>query len=653
MGPLPRGGTDFMARRLSNCQWSGELGHKLLVFSQDPIVTTIDAPTSRPNKSFRKENSMKKDLATSSAVLSEQSDDIPQERPDQAPAGWVGVQDEIAAETGLAVLLVDGYQPPALAVSNNNSICHAFQSSRKYVRLCDPFCGAAHQRAMSAGSKVEYKCHAGLQCFTMPVQIGARKDLAVIGGRAFTSAGDYRTLIERFRAGELNELLSRKPLENVIFADPDRLEKAAKRIGKAAGASAVQSPNSKVQSQNAVELASKTGVTAIDLPSEPAVISPGKNLLDVRETVSVQAQTSDLQLELDRLRGELEYRTSLDESLQNFLERISSTDAEKTYQSILTHSRELLKADRASLWVFDEGAGEIALRAGAGLSSEVGADTRTRLGEGISGKVLESGQPLVVENVDNSESGPAPASRNYRTKSFISYPLKIGSRKIGLLNVTDKTNGGHFNQVDLSLLEIIGPQIAVALERAEWQERATQFQLMSITDPLTGLLNRRYLEERLTEELNRSKRYSYSMSCLMIDIDDFKKYNDRNGHQAGDVALKITAHSLKAVLRSADVACRYGGEEFCILLPQTTVTEAGVIAERMRQKVTETDYPYGKSQPMGTVSISIGISTFGRHIDTAESVIAAADRALYNAKRQGKNRLEFYVDNLTSTAGSK
>jgi diguanylate cyclase (GGDEF)-like protein len=272
------------------------------------------------------------------------------------------------------------------------------------------------------------------------------------------------------------------------------------------------------------------------------------------------------------------------------------------------------------------------------------------MGEGVLGKVLESGQPLVVENVDNSESGPAPASRNYRTKSFISYPLTIGSRKIGLLNVTDKSNGGNFNHIDLSLLELIGPQIAVALERAEWQERATQFQLMSITDPLTGLLNRRYLEERLTEELNRSKRYSYSMSCLMIDIDDFKQYNDRNGHQAGDVALKITAHSLKAVLRSADIACRYGGEEFCILLPQTTVTEAGVIAERMRQKVTETDYPYGKSQPMGTVSISIGISTFARHIDTAESVIAAADRALYNAKRHGKNRIEFYVDNLTSTA---
>src|SRR6267378_6179460 len=160
-------------------------------------------------------------------------------------------------------------------------------------------------------------------------------------------------------------------------------------------------------------------------------------------------------------------------------------------------------------------------------------------------------------------------------------------RKIGVLNLTDKMSGEPFNEVDLSLLDLVGPQIAIALERAEWQERATQFQLMSITDPLTGLLNRRYLEERLTEELNRSHRYNYSMSCLMIDIDDFKDYNDQNGHQAGDVALQITAHALKGALRSADVASRYGGEEFCILLPQTNLAEGGVIAERIRERIEQ------------------------------------------------------------------
>ncbi|MGH9882787.1 MAG: diguanylate cyclase, partial [Pyrinomonadaceae bacterium] len=304
-------------------------------------------------------------------------------------------------------------------------------------------------------------------------------------------------------------------------------------------------------------------------------------------------------------------------------------------------------AERASLMVFDEVSNELVVRAAVGLSEETAAVSRMRLGEGISGAVLESAMPLMVANIDHTSVKPAPHERNYRTKSFISYPITIGGRRIGVLNVTDKTGGGAYDEVDLSLLEIIGPQIAVALERAEWQERATEFQLMSITDPLTSLPNRRYLEERLTEELNRSKRYEYPMSFLMIDIDDFKSYNDLNGHQAGDLALQITAHCLKAALRSADVASRYGGEEFCIVLPQTPINEAEVIAERIRQRVHSTTFPHGKTQPLGAVTISIGVSTFGKHIDTAERVIAAADRALYSAKNQGKNRVELYRENLT------
>src|ERR1044071_700148 len=135
------------------------------------------------------------------------SEDIPQEQSAGVPADWEDFQEEIAASTGLALLLVEGHQPPAVVISNNNSICNAFQSSPQHVKLCDPYCGSAHRRALSAGSRVDYKCHAGLQCFTMPVQIGARNDLAVIGGRAFLSGKDYRDLVDRFRAGELNDLL--------------------------------------------------------------------------------------------------------------------------------------------------------------------------------------------------------------------------------------------------------------------------------------------------------------------------------------------------------------------------------------------------------------------------------------------------------------
>ena len=562
--------------------------------------------------------------------------EIVQEHPEDAAPGWEPVQDKLAANAGLSLLLVDGRQPPAILVSNNNSICHAFQSSHEYVRLCDPYCGDAHRRAMSAGSVIQYKCHAGLQCFTTPVQIGKQQNLAIIGGRAFTSGADYRLLVERFRGGELNELLVKEPFNNVIFAEQERLEKLAEKVDKAARQFSVE-PSQSARYPSPAPVAEKV------------VVSTDLDKNDIRPDAIDLG--SEKQTEVNRLIGELEYRLALAESLAGFLERISSGDPARTYQAILDHAAGLVQAERASLWLFAEPSNEIVLRAALGFS--IDEESRISAGQGIAGRVIESGAPLVIKDIEAAGISPAPSERNYKTKSFISYPITMGLRKIGLLNVTSKRTGEPFDHVDLSLLEMVAPQIAVAMERAEWHQRATQFQLMSITDPLTGLLNRRYLEERLTEELSRSQRYNYSMSCLMIDIDDFKTYNDRNGHQAGDVALKITAHSLKAVLRSADVACRYGGEEFCILLPQTTVSEAGVIAERMREKVADTVYPHGASQPSGHVSISIGISTFGKHIDTAESVIAAADRALYTAKSLGKNRVEFYVENLTETATGK
>ena len=503
----------------------------------------------------------------------------------------------------------------------------------EHVSLCDPYCGDAHRRALSAGSAVQYKCHAGLQCFTMPVHLGREQNLAAIGGRAFVSAEDYRNLVDRFRAGELNDLLGSEPFENVIFAEPQRLDQLSERLQKA------------VRNFNAPGLA--VSASSITSPTPETEVVPSVGPTEVAQPLTPEGSTK-LQAEVDRLRGELEHRSQLAESLHRFLERISSREPAKTYDAILTHTMELLNAERASLWVFDETSNEISLKAAVGFATASVEVTPGRIGEGISGGVLESGRALVVSDLERAGLTAAPAERKYRTKSFISYPITMSDRKIGVLNVADKIGVQTFDDVDLSLLEIIGPQIAVALESAEWQERATQFQLMSITDPLTGLLNRRYLEERLTDELNRSQRYSYAMSCLMIDIDDFKNYNDRNGHQAGDVALKITAHALKAALRSADVACRYGGEEFCILLPQTSLSEAGVIAERMRQRVAEREYAFGNAQPLGTVTVSIGISTFAKYIDTGEKVIAAADRALYTAKAKGKNRVEFYLDNLSS-----
>ena len=546
---------------------------------------------------------------------------IVQEHPEDAPLGWKETQEALAAAAGLSLLLVNGRQPPAIAVSNNNSICEAFQSSPDYVKLCDPYCGDAHKRAMSAGTMVEYKCHAGLQCFTQPVEIGSKRNLAVIGGRAFVKSSDYQNLVERLRTGDLQELGSDEVFKNIVFAETERLHDLSERVTRAAGK---------------ITAASSNGSSHASAQADVARSSPKAEI--------ASDKSDQLEREVARLRSELEYRSRFADSLQHFLERISSDNPAKTYESILTNSRELMQSERASLMVFDENANQLIVKAAIGFATDPTSGGHLKMGEGISGEVLQTGKALMVQDLDAEGLTAAPPERKYKTKSFISYPIIIGGRKIGVLNLTDKTGGGSYDEVDLSLLEIIGPQVAVALERAEWQERATEFQLMSITDPLTGLPNRRYLQERLTEELNRSKRYNYAMSFLMIDIDDFKSYNDKNGHQAGDLALQITAQCLKATLRSADVASRYGGEEFCILLPQTSVDEAGAIADRIRQRVATTHYPHGKSQPLGRVSISIGVSTFSEIVNTADTIVAAADRALYQAKSQGKNRTVFYRD---------
>ncbi len=559
---------------------------------------------------------------------------IAQEELHRAPAGWAEIQEKVAAGAGQSVLLVDGYQPPALVVSNNNSICHAFQSSPDYVKLCDPYCGQAHKRAMSAGAAIDYKCHAGLSCIAMPIKIGDEPNLAVIGGRAFVTGADYRATVERFRVGDLQDLLPKEPFQNIIFSDPAKLEELSGRLSQAA----------RKFTQPEIQQEAPATVVVAAQRSQELATTPRP------EPERTDARALEMQREIDQLRGELDQRSQLDESLQHFLERINATDPEQTYAAILKNSRELLLAERASLFAFEESTNELTAKGVIGFPIELSEIAHIRVGEGIAGQVMESGVALLVADLESAGFSPAPPERGYKTGSFISYPLMLAGRKIGVLNVADKIGGGAYDDVDLSLIDIIGAQIATALERAGWQERASEFRLMSVTDAGTGLLNRRYLEERLNEELNRSRRYNYPMSFLMIDIDDFKNYNDVNGHPAGDQALKITAHGLKAELRQEDVACRYGGEEFCILLPQTPINEAAAIAERIRSKIADTPYPFGKNQPGGMVTVSIGISTLSRHVDTSAAVIEAADRALYSAKGKGKNRIEFYQETLGTSS---
>jgi diguanylate cyclase (GGDEF)-like protein len=276
------------------------------------------------------------------------------------------------------------------------------------------------------------------------------------------------------------------------------------------------------------------------------------------------------------------------------------------------------------------------LTAKAAIGARIDLEGEPDLGGRVARSVLENARPIMVIDAARASLPPTPPDRNYRTSSFISYPVVLGDRAVGVLSITDKAGEEHFDIRDAAALDSIVPQIAVAIDRMTLREKAGEYQQLSITDPLTGLLNRRYIEERLAEEINRSQRSGEPLSLLMLDVDEFKSYNDRFGHPAGDEALRIVGRILKENLRGADVAARYGGEEFSVLLPATSGEEAAAIAERIRRHAEETKFPKRR------VTLSIGISSLSADVDTSKKLIDAADKALYQAKQNGRNGVHTY-----------
>jgi diguanylate cyclase (GGDEF)-like protein len=352
--------------------------------------------------------------------------------------------------------------------------------------------------------------------------------------------------------------------------------------------------------------------------------------------ISRFCRTVASELEILRLREELDRRGWLERAVQKFNESIRNIDVDDLWTSLAQISAELMCAERSSLLVFDEKSNSLSAKAVTGARADIIKKQAGNLGERIAEKVLQTGKPIVAEDIRKTEIFAAPADWSYKSNSFISYPIMIGRRKIGVLNVTDRADGENYSQRDLEILNAIMPQMAVLIDLALLKHKAGEFEQLSVTDALTGLLNRRYLEQRLAEEIKRWNRDGNPMSFMMIDIDDFKSYNDNFSHPEGDRALRLVANCLKETLRGADVATRYGGEEFSILLPQTTSAEAAIIAERVRERVDRAAFPNRK------VTVSVGVASCSQIVCTAAKIIAAADNALYKAKRQGKNNVQVY-----------
>ena len=178
------------------------------------------------------------------------------------------------------------------------------------------------------------------------------------------------------------------------------------------------------------------------------------------------------------------------------------------------------------------------------------------------------------------------------------------------------------------------------IERRKFQRLANErefYKILSSIDGLTELYNYRYFHQHLQMELERERRYKRPLSLIMIDIDDFKDYNDQYGHPVGDLVLKRLATILKSATRGCDVLCRHGGEEFAIILPETNKKDATIVCERIRQAVEDTNLLDGEGNAIGNIKITVGLASFPEDADNKNKLVEVADRALYRGKRAGKN----------------
>jgi len=229
--------------------------------------------------------------------------------------------------------------------------------------------------------------------------------------------------------------------------------------------------------------------------------------------------------------------------------------------------------------------------------------------------------------LDRKNAGKVFDSIGVRADTFLAFPLFV--KKISAILAIEGATKMGYNKIN-----IIVPQIALELRKVELYE---QVEKLSIIDGLTGVYLRRYLINRLREEVDRARRLELTFSIGMIDIDHFKRCNDEYGHLAGDSVLREVAERLKVSVREVDMVARYGGEEFCVVLPETTKKLAVMVAERLRKSVESADVKAFEEKISTT--ISIGIATYPEDGKDATSLIEAADTALYKAKRKGRNRV--------------
>jgi len=304
-----------------------------------------------------------------------------------------------------------------------------------------------------------------------------------------------------------------------------------------------------------------------------------------------------------------------------------------------------LRAGRVSLFLKGKEAGELQVVEGADMALEIRLEAKMRLGEGVAGEFAEQRRVVLVQEA--GKDGPAAGRKGYAQNSYMIAPFVHEQDVVGVLCVTDRLDAGPFDEQDRAYLESFAEMASQIAANCLAYRAADE---LATIDELTTLFNRRHFNRVGPQEVVRAERYKHDLTLALLDVDHFKRYNDSNGHQAGDRALATVSRILKESFRGSDIVVRHGGEEFAVIMPETSRKEGNGVdfVDRARKEIAAAGLTFedlhGNTR---TLTISGGVATLQAGTDpderwTWEELFANADKALYKAKELGRNRIVGY-----------
>jgi diguanylate cyclase (GGDEF)-like protein len=304
---------------------------------------------------------------------------------------------------------------------------------------------------------------------------------------------------------------------------------------------------------------------------------------------------------------------------------------------IMEKTADLIKAEGWSVLLLDHEKQELVFEAAAGEAGAKLIGLRLKIGQGVAGWVAQKGESLIVPDVtkDPRFYSGVDKKTKFTTKSILCVPMKRRDQMIGVVEVVNKIDGEPFTYDDLEIFENLVAHITIALENANMYRKLEESNKI---DDLTKLYNNRYCNQFLDDLLRQRTMPQSPISMIFLDIDFFKLVDDNYGHLVGSDTLKLVGGRIKKVIRERDIAVRYGGDEYIVILPDTDKATAALIAERIRREVNDEPFvAYGHKK--FKISVTLGVATYPFDAKDRDELIGKADKAMYEGKMSGRNKV--------------